>query len=110
MSMKKSKIITGTGCLILLLVTGFVCYRNITPAARYHLEVMKLGENGYGYKIYEGERTIIVQPFIPVIAGKRAFRAEQDARRVGNLVLERIEAGDEFTISKGDLDNLGVTY
>lgn len=74
------------------------------------LEVMKLGENGYGYKIYEGERTIIVQPFIPVVAGKRAFRAEQDARRVGNLVLERIEAGDEFTISKGDLDNLGVTY
>ena len=60
--------------------------------------------------IYEGERTIIVQPFIPVVAGKRAFRAEQDAQRVGNLVLERIEAGDEFAISKGDLDNLGVTY
>lgn len=108
--MKKNKITIGIGCLILLLIAGFVCYRSMTPADRYHLEVMKLGENGYGYKIYEGERTIIVQPFIPVVAGKRAFRAEQDARRVGNLVLERIEAGDEFTISKGDLDNLGIVY
>ncbi|WP_245208289.1 DUF4907 domain-containing protein [Bacteroides faecium] len=108
--MKKNKIITGIGCLILLLTAGFVCYRNMTPADRYHLEVMKLGEDGYGYKIYEGERTIIVQPFIPAVAGKRAFRAEQDARRVGNLVLERIEAGDEFTISKGDLEYLGIVY
>lgn len=108
--MKKNKIIIGIGCLVLLLTAGFICYRNMTSADRYHLEVMKLGENGYGYKIYEGERTIIVQPFIPVIAGKRTFRAEQDARRVGNLVLERIEAGDEFTISKGDLDNLGIVY
>lgn len=108
--MKKNKIIIGIGCLILLLTTGFVCYRNMIPADRYHLEVMKLGENGYGYKIYEGERTIIVQPFIPVIAGKRTFHAEQDARRVGNLVLERIEAGDEFTISKGDLERLGIVY
>lgn len=76
----------------------------------YHLEVMELGDYGYGYKIYEGKHTIIVQPFIPVVTGKRTFRAEQDARRVGNLVLERIEAGNDFTISKADLDNLGIEY
>lgn len=98
------------GCLLLLLAVGLACYRTVNPADCYHLEVMKLGENGYGYRIHEGERTIIVQPFIPVIAGKKPFRAEQDARRVGNLVLERIKAGDEFAVSKADLDNLKIVY
>ena len=98
--MKRSKIIVSIGCLLLLLTVGLACYRT----------VMKLGENGYGYRIHEGERTIIVQPFIPVIAGKKPFRAEQDARRVGNLVLERIKAGDEFAVSKADLDNLKIVY
>lgn len=108
--MKRSKIIVSIGCLLLLLTVGLACYRTMNSTARYHLEVMKLGENGYGYRIHEGERTIIVQPFIPVIAGKKPFRAEQDARRVGNLVLERIKAGDEFAVSKADLDNLKIAY
>ena len=66
--------------------------------------------SGYGYKIYERERLIIVQPFIPVVSGKRPFQSVQDAQCIGNLVLERIKAGNEFAISKADLDNLGVVY
>ena len=62
------------------------------------------------YKIYERERLIIVQPFIPVVSGKRPFQSVQDAQCIGNLVLERIKAGNEFAISKADLDNLGVVY
>lgn len=108
--MKRSRIIGSIGCLLLLLTVGLACYRTMNPTPHYYLEVMKLGENGYGYRIHEGERTIIVQPFIPVIAGKKPFRAEKDARRVGNLVLERIKAGDEFAISKADLDNLKIMY
>ena len=108
--MKRSKIIGSLGCLLLLFTVGFACYRTMNSATRYHLEVMKLEEDGYGYRIHEGKRTIIVQPFIPVIAGKKPFREEQDARRVGNLVLERIKAGDEFAISKADLDNLKIVY
>ena len=56
------------------------------------------------------ERLIIVQPFIPVVSGKRPFQSVQDAQCIGNLVLERIKAGNEFAISKADLDNLGVVY
>ena len=51
-----------------------------------------------------------VQPFIPVVSGKRPFQSVQDAQCLGNLVLERIKAGNEFAISKADLDNLGVVY
>ncbi|MCS2305523.1 DUF4907 domain-containing protein [Bacteroides ovatus] len=37
----------------------------------YRLEVTQIEGSGYGYKIYERERLIIVQPFIPVVSGKR---------------------------------------
>ncbi|MCS3100691.1 DUF4907 domain-containing protein [Bacteroides ovatus] len=39
----------------------------------YRLEVTQIEGSGYGYKIYERERLIIVQPFIPVVSGKRYF-------------------------------------
>ena len=90
--------------------TGKTVFLDVHPVNRYRLEVTRVGGSGYGYKIYERERLIIVQPFIPVVSGKRAFQSEQDARCIGNLVLERVKAGDEFAISKDDLDNLGVVY
>ncbi|MCS2965326.1 DUF4907 domain-containing protein [Bacteroides ovatus] len=39
----------------------------------YRLEVTQIEGSGYGYKIYERERLIIVQPFIPVVSGERPF-------------------------------------
>lgn len=82
----------------------------VHPVNRYRLEVTRVGGSGYGYKIYERERLIIVQPFIPVVSGKRPFQSVQDAQCTGNLVLERIKARKEFAISKADLDNLGIVY
>lgn len=82
----------------------------MNPPGPYHLEIMQGdGGTGYGYRIYKGERVIIAQPFIPAVTGRKAFRTEQDARHVGDLVLERISTGLDFTISKGDLKNLGIT-
>ena len=109
MNMKRNKKIIGISCFVLLLLVG-IMYVYVHPVNRYRLEVSRVGGSGYGYKIYERERLIIVQPFIPVVSGRRAFQSEQDARCIGNLVLERVKAGDEFTISKDDLDNLGVVY
>lgn len=112
MNMKKNKKRMILVCIVLLLLLcgGIACRWHLNDGSPYYLEVMELGDCGYGYKIYEGERMIIVQPFIPAVAGKRTFRAEQDARRVGHWVMERIEAGSEFAISKTDLDDLGITY
>ena len=100
MNMKRNKKIIGISCFVLLLLVGII----------YRLEVTQIEGSGYGYKIYERERLIIVQPFIPVVSGKRPFQSVQDAQCIGNLVLERITAGNEFAISKADLDNLGVVY
>lgn len=105
--MKKNKRLLS---LILLLVIGGAvgcwCFRS--SEGGYRLEVMQVGEGGYGYKILSGKRTIIVQPFIPVIAGKKSFHTKEDAQQVGNLVLQRIKAGEDFAISRADLKSLEI--
>lgn len=107
--MKRNRKVIGVSCFVLLLLVG-IMYVYVHPVSRYRLEVTQVGGSGYGYKIYERERLIIVQPFIPVVSGRIPFQSEQDARCIGNLVLDRIKVGDEFAISKDDLDNLRVVY
>ena len=41
-----------------------IMYVYVHPVNRYRLEVTRVGGSGYGYKIYERERLIIVQPFL----------------------------------------------
>ena len=117
--MKRNKKIIGISCFVLLLLVGII-YGYMHSINIYRLEVTQIEGSGYGYKIYERERLIIVQPFLlaqschltgtTVSSGKRPFQSVQDAQCIGNLVLERIKAGNEFAISKADLDNLGVVY
>ena len=111
MNMKRNKKWIGIGLIVLLLGGGITCYKKVNLSDPYHLEVIQ-GEDsiGYGYQIYKGERVIIAQPFIPAVTGRKTFRTEQDSRHVGDLVLERIRTGQDFTVSKEDLKGLGITH
>ena len=102
--MKRNKKWIGIGLIVLLLGGGITCYKKVNLSDPYHLEVIQ-GEDsiGYGYQI-------IAQPFIPAVTGRKTFRTEQDARHVGDLVLERIRTGQDFTVSKEDLKGLGITH
>lgn len=111
MNMKKNKKRTGIICVVALLLLGGITYEGyMNYESPYRVEIIRTEDNGYGYKIYEGKRAIIVQPFVPAVAGKNSFKTEQDARNVGNLVLARIKSGDDFSISKADLKQLGVSW
>lgn len=48
------------------------------------------GKEGWGYKINKGSHTYIEQPFIPVIMGNKPFQTEEDARKVGEYIAEKI--------------------
>ncbi|MBS5055657.1 MULTISPECIES: hypothetical protein [Bacteroides] len=61
--MKRNKKVIGVSCFVLLLLVG-IMYVYVHPVNRYRLEVTRVGGSGYGYKIYERERLIIVQPFL----------------------------------------------
>lgn len=111
MNMKRNKKWIGIGLIILLLGGGITYYQKMNLSGPYRLEVMQgEGGTGFGYQIYKGKRVIIAQPFIPAIAGRKTFRTEQDARHVGDLVLQRIRTGQDFAVSKEDLKGLGITH
>lgn len=79
-----------------------------TCDSSYYLEVVQIENGGYGYKIYDGKRPVIYQPFIPEVSGKKSFRTQKEAENVGNLVLQRINNKENFAISKNDLKQLGI--
>jgi hypothetical protein len=108
MSWKKISVVLSV-IVLCLCIAGFTGRRLIhgkTPDLT--VEVYRVDDNGYGYKIIRGERLFIVQPFIPGIPGEQRFRTSEDARRVGELVLERLESGQICSITPEDLDQLGI--
>lgn len=106
MSMKRNSRIVS---IVFFLLLGSLYLWLHATNGDYRVEVIK-SNSGYGYKLYEGKRTIIVQPFIPAVPGKTTFQTKEDAQRTGNLVMKRIKSGDNFSISKADLNNLKITY
>ena len=62
MNMKRNKKIIGISVFVLLLLVGII-YGYMHSINIYRLEVTQIEGSGYGYKIYERERLIIVQPW-----------------------------------------------
>jgi hypothetical protein len=90
-----------------LLVCFAVIFFSREKKILLHAEAVKTSY-GWGYNVLAGERIYIKQEFIPAIPGKQGFGSADDALRVGNLVVKRISAGLQPTISYQDLDSLGV--
>lgn len=59
--------------------------------------------NGWGYSITMNNKTIIKQTVIPTISNEKSFKSEEDALKVGNLVLGRIKQHVSPTVLKKDL-------
>jgi len=70
-------------------------------------EVIQL-ENGFGYKIYDGNKLLIRQEFIPAIKGEKPFKSHSDAQKVADLIANKIRKGTSPRIEKGELVALGI--
>jgi hypothetical protein len=76
----------------------------------YSVEAFE-NEDGWGYKIFVNERMVIDQAHIPAIQGIVAFFSKDEAEKTAELVISKIKAGIyPPTISKGELDSLGIKY
>ncbi len=66
--------------------------------------------HGVGYDIYDGEKRIIHQTTIPGEQGVEGFVNDEEAGKVGEMVVRKLEAGGGFpTISHDELVALGIT-
>lgn len=59
--------------------------------------------SGYGYTIAYKNKIIIKQSVIPVISNNKSFATEEDALKVGNLVVEKLNNQTSPTVTKNDL-------
>lgn len=65
-------------------------------------------EYGWGYNILADGKVHIKQQFMPAVPGKRGFKSEADALMVGNLVVKKIMANQQPTITFRELDSMGL--
>ena len=63
---------------------------------------------GWGYVIKNNDKIIIKQSIIPVISSQKSFINEQEALKVGNLVLQKLKDKTSPTITKKDLILLSI--
>ncbi len=63
---------------------------------------------GWGYYITNNDKIIIKQTVIPVISENKSFKTEEEAMKVGNLVLQKLKHDLSPTITKKDLFLLAV--
>lgn len=70
-----------------------------------------LQPEGWGYRISEKGKEIIDQQTIPGIPGNQGFRTSEDAQKVAELVIEKLEKGTfPPTISEEELQKLGISW
>lgn len=66
--------------------------------------------SGYGYTIAYQNKIIIKQSVIPVISDNKSFSTEEDALKVGNLVVEKLKHQTSPTVTKNDLILLKIKF
>lgn len=68
------------------------------------------GAQGWIYEIYNDTTLFILQKHIPAISGRITFKSEEDARACGNLAIQKLQYKRFPTISRSELDSLGIKY
>ena len=75
---------------------------------QYQVQVIRT-PNGWGYDILNHGKPFIHQPTIPGIPGMVAFSSQEQARRVGERVVEKIAQTEALpTLTNEELRQLGV--
>lgn len=66
---------------------------------------------GWGYSISEKGKRIIDQQTIPGVPGNQGFQTSEDAQKVAELVIEKLEKGVfPPTVSEEELQKLGISW
>lgn len=87
---------------------GKDCHRDGMKAP-LHLKMVKASD-GWGYEIYQQGQRIIYQPCIPATEGQQPFRSKTDARKTGELVLEKMKRTGRPHVTRAELDSLRIKY
>lgn len=93
--------------ITLLLLLGLVLIIGCNKDNNLTIHAFKT-PTGWGYAIVNQEKIIIKQTIIPVISELKSFKTKNDALKVGNLVLQRLDDDLSPTVTKKDLIALNI--
>lgn len=65
-------------------------------------------DNGWGYTISNSGKIYIKQSVIPVLSENKSFASEEDAFKIGDLVLSKLRAKKSPTVTEDDLKRLNI--
>ena len=98
--------------LLLLLLAGLAATTayQLYDRRQNHYEVQVVrNPSGWGYNILNNGKPFIHQPTIPGVPGMVAFSSQEQARQVGERVVEKIEQTEALpTLTHEELRQLGV--
>ena len=67
-------------------------------------------EVGYGYVIFKSGKAFIKQPYIPAIQGTKGFESKDDAAKVAELMIYKLEKDIlPPSVSLDELDSLNIS-
>ena len=122
------KFLTHRGSVLFIIITLFIVNNstNASVVNLYTLEpsfytnfiieqpvlsykIIDAPEHTYGYEIFNNKKLIIKQVNIPGIPGNRGFKTNEGAKKIAELVIQKIKSGNTLpTIQKEELINLKV--
>jgi hypothetical protein len=109
MTTKTKYFLAGIAALLVSFAVIFFNHAAHEGKLYIHTVTFKTAD-GWGYNIMTDDRVYIKQEYIPAIVGKHSFKSEEDAAKVGNLVVNRISSNQQPTITIKDLSDLGIRY
>lgn len=65
---------------------------------------------GWGYNILADNKPYIHQNLVPAVQGTHVFLTEEDAKKAGNLVVQKIIKTGRFAIDSMEIINAGIHY
>lgn len=96
--------------LFFIVLSGIIIYNLyhiVDRSQGVRVKAFRQGE-GWGYKIFKGERVFVYQSDIPLLPGRAPFPSRKTAVKTGKLFVKRINAGKIPPLTKKDLSQLGI--
>ncbi|MBS7252633.1 DUF4907 domain-containing protein [Flavobacterium branchiicola] len=93
----------------LLFIIAVLLLSACTKKEAFKIDSFKTN-TGWGYTIAYKNKTIIKQSVVPVISNAKSFSSEEDALKIGNLVVHKLQQKTSPTVTKNDLILLKIKF
>lgn len=94
--------------LLLLGIVGAILHYQEHKTVAYEIEILINENHTYGYVIYQGDKKMIYQPFIPSFPGIEGFQSSAEAHKVAQWVVQKLESGKSPILDRYELQKLGI--